>query len=161
MPCYVLRCGETEMVKIGWADQDVEARVHDLQCAHYETLVLIRVIDGGPWIERAMHREFAEFRVRREWFRFHPEMLIFEPLALDEKPTTGLMSPIRNQRGLLSKIAKALGMSRAAISLWDKVPAERLPEVEAITGIHRHILRPDICHVPQSPRIFENSAGAA
>lgn len=63
-----------------------------------------------------------------------------------------LMKPIRDQRGLLAKVAKDLGMSRAAVSLWDRVPAERLPEVEASTGIPRHILRPDICQAPEEPK---------
>ena len=31
-----------------------------------------------------------------------------------------------------------------AISQWDKVPAKRVLEVEKITGISRHVLRPDI-----------------
>jgi DNA-binding transcriptional regulator YdaS (Cro superfamily) len=31
-----------------------------------------------------------------------------------------------------------------AISQWDKVPAKRVLEVERITGISRHKLRPDV-----------------
>ena len=59
-----------------------------------------------------------------------------------------LMKPIREQRGLLAKVARDLGMSRAAISMWERVPAERLPDVEASTGIPRYVLRPDICPAP-------------
>lgn len=147
MPCYIIRAGDTEMVKIGWADKDVEARRQDLQSGHYEELVVIRVIEGEWGIEWAMHRRFAMNRTRGEWFHMDPEMLTFEPVA-HVFETTGLMRPIREQRGLQSKIAKVLGLSRAAVSLWDRVPAERLPEVEAITGIPRHTLRPDICAAP-------------
>lgn len=84
MPCYILRAGETEMVKIGWADSDVEARRKELQTAHWEDLTAIRIIDGAAWIERAMHRQFAGHRVRREWFRFHPDMMIAVPVQIDE-----------------------------------------------------------------------------
>lgn len=91
MPVYMIRAGETEMVKLGWADEDVEARRRGLQCAHYEHLTVIRVIDGERWIEHSMHRRFAEQWVRGEWFRFHPEMLCvavadLEPPALAAEP---------------------------------------------------------------------------
>jgi DNA-binding transcriptional regulator YdaS (Cro superfamily) len=60
---------------------------------------------------------------------------------------TGLQL-IRAQRGLLARIARDLGVTRAAVAGWTRVPAERLPEVEASTGIPRHLLRPDICRPP-------------
>jgi DNA-binding transcriptional regulator YdaS (Cro superfamily) len=44
----------------------------------------------------------------------------------------------------MSKVARGLGLSRSAISLWDKVPAEVVVEVERITGIPRERLRPDL-----------------
>jgi DNA-binding transcriptional regulator YdaS (Cro superfamily) len=50
--------------------------------------------------------------------------------------------------GLRAKIARELGMTRAAITKWRQIPAERLPDVERITGIPRHELRPDICPPP-------------
>lgn len=65
------------------------------------------------------------------------------------------MSPLRERRGLMSKVAKGLGLSRSAISLWDKVPAEVVVEVERITDIPRERLRPDLyrhadAHVPET-----------
>lgn len=42
-------------------------------------------------------------------------------------------------------LAKALGgVSSQAVSQWKKVPAERVLDVERITGISRHELRPDV-----------------
>lgn len=42
-------------------------------------------------------------------------------------------------------LAKALGgVSPQAVSQWKKVPAERVLDVERITGISRHSLRPDV-----------------
>ncbi len=66
----------------------------------------------------------------------------------------GSSPAIRARRGLRAQIAREIGLTRAAVIKWDKVPAERLPDVERITGIPRHQLRPDICPPPpasQSP----------
>jgi DNA-binding transcriptional regulator YdaS (Cro superfamily) len=58
------------------------------------------------------------------------------------------ISRIRAKRGLPSLIARELNLTRAAVVKWAKVPAERLVEIERITGIPRHELRPDICPPP-------------
>ncbi|MGE4044484.1 MAG: YdaS family helix-turn-helix protein [Acetobacteraceae bacterium] len=58
------------------------------------------------------------------------------------------MDLIRGRRGLLAKVARECGVTRAAVVKWKKVPAERLPTVESATGIPRHLLRPDICPPP-------------
>lgn len=60
------------------------------------------------------------------------------------------LAPLRSQRGLMSKVAAGLGLTRGAIAQWKRVPAEMLPRVEEITGIPRHVLRPDICAAPAS-----------
>lgn len=41
-------------------------------------------------------------------------------------------------------VASELGITAGAVSQWDRVPAVRVIEVEKITGIPRHVLRPDI-----------------
>lgn len=42
-------------------------------------------------------------------------------------------------------LAKALGgVTPQAVSQWRKVPAERVLDVERLTGISRHHLRPDV-----------------
>jgi len=45
-----------------------------------------------------------------------------------------------------AKLAEAIGVSRQALYLWDKVPAERVPAiVEATRGaLSKHQLRPDL-----------------
>lgn len=37
-----------------------------------------------------------------------------------------------------------LGLSRAAVAQWKRVPAERVLEVERLTGVPRQRLRPDL-----------------
>jgi hypothetical protein len=49
----------------------------------------------------------------------------------------------REERGLLTRIARELGINPQAVHQWRLVPLERVLEVEAITGVPREILRPD------------------
>lgn len=60
------------------------------------------------------------------------------------------MDLLREQRGLMSRIATELGIERSAVAMWKKIPAERVPEVERITGYPRHQLRPDLWEPPES-----------
>jgi DNA-binding transcriptional regulator YdaS (Cro superfamily) len=53
-------------------------------------------------------------------------------------------------------LATAVGVHRSQVTRWVKwnmpVPAERVPDVERVTGIPRHELRPDIYEAPTAPR---------
>lgn len=44
----------------------------------------------------------------------------------------------------VSKLASDLGVSRMAVYQWKEVPANRLIEIEQLTGIPRQDLRPDL-----------------
>lgn len=141
MPVYVLRAGDTDIVKIGWAI-DVARRLDSLQTGHYEVLRVIRIIVTEEAGEKWLHQRFVDQRIRAEWFRFHPDMLTVEVPSFVNSPD--LMAPIREVRGLASEVARGLGLSRAAISLWERVPAEVVVEVERLTDIPRERLRPDL-----------------
>ena len=49
-------------------------------------------------------------------------------------------------------LARGLGISHQAVAQWERVPAERVAEVERITGIPREQLRPDIFRKAQKKR---------
>ena len=53
---------------------------------------------------------------------------------------------------MMAEIARGLGLSRAAITKWPRVPAERVVAVEKITGIPRQLLRPDLWSTPRHRR---------
>jgi DNA-binding transcriptional regulator YdaS (Cro superfamily) len=56
-------------------------------------------------------------------------------------------TPLQNAikaAGSVAKFAKKIGVSRQVIYLWDKIPAERVVDVEKATGIPREMLRPDL-----------------
>jgi TorA maturation chaperone TorD len=56
---------------------------------------------------------------------------------------SGLAQAIRAVGGV-SELARQVGISQPSISNWTRVPAERVVAVEAVTGVHRSILRPDL-----------------
>jgi TorA maturation chaperone TorD len=55
----------------------------------------------------------------------------------------GLTEAIRTAGGV-SELARRLGISQPSVSNWNRVPAERVLDVEAATGIERVVLRPDL-----------------
>lgn len=64
--------------------------------------------------------------------------------------TMGRMNE-REDRGLrrvFSKIrpvdlANELGLTRSAVSKWDRVPLERVPAIRDLTGLEEYEIRPD------------------
>ncbi len=57
------------------------------------------------------------------------------------------MKPVERaieKMGGIPQLASALGLHRATIWGWTRIPAERVLDVERATGISRHDLRPDL-----------------
>ena len=52
--------------------------------------------------------------------------------------------------GGVSALAKALKISAPSVSAWNIIPINRVNDVEKITGISRHKLRPDIFGKPMA-----------
>jgi hypothetical protein len=46
--------------------------------------------------------------------------------------------------GGIAEMARQLGVTRQAVSLWDKIPLKHLRAVSKMTGIPRQQLRPDL-----------------
>jgi len=55
----------------------------------------------------------------------------------------GLLEAIRAAGGV-SELARQIGISQPSVSNWLRVPAERVISVEAVTGVNRSVLRPDL-----------------
>ncbi len=58
------------------------------------------------------------------------------------------------RRGMVTRIASGLGISPAAVSQWQRVPAERVAELARLLDLAPHQLRPDLHPPPQGlPRM--------
>lgn len=66
---------------------------------------------------------------------------------------------LHSQRGLARKIADACGINDSAVSQWRRVPAQRVLDVERVTGVPREILRPDIFGSGSSASASEGMLG--
>jgi TorA maturation chaperone TorD len=65
--------------------------------------------------------------------------------------------------GGVSELARQIGISQPSVSNWSRVPAERVLNVEAATGIDRKILRPDLYGAFDSdaPEVDDTAAARA
>jgi TorA maturation chaperone TorD len=55
----------------------------------------------------------------------------------------GLQEAIRAVGGV-TELARRVGISQPSVSNWSRIPAERVLAVEAVSGVERTILRPDL-----------------
>jgi TorA maturation chaperone TorD len=55
----------------------------------------------------------------------------------------GLQEAIRAVGGI-SALSRLLGIAQPSVSIWTRVPAERVLAVESVTAVPRHVLRPDL-----------------
>jgi pyruvate kinase len=55
------------------------------------------------------------------------------------------------QRGAVTRIATALGISTAAVSQWKRVPEDRVAEVARALGLPASAVRPDLAELPDRP----------
>lgn len=60
---------------------------------------------------------------------------------------------LKDERGRANMLADQLSISPSAISQWNRVPAERVLEIEHITGLPRHELRPDLYPAPSQQEV--------
>ncbi|HWP90440.1 MAG TPA: YdaS family helix-turn-helix protein, partial [Burkholderiales bacterium] len=49
-----------------------------------------------------------------------------------------------NAVGGVRELARKIGIAQPSVSNWSRIPAERVAAVEAVTGVDRALLRPDI-----------------
>lgn len=62
--------------------------------------------------------------------------------------------------GGVSELARRLGIAQPSVSNWTRIPAERVREIEAATGVNREVLRPDLyarptMNEPNRPRVIQ------
>jgi TorA maturation chaperone TorD len=56
--------------------------------------------------------------------------------------------------GGVGALARKIGIAQPSVSNWSRIPAERVIAVEAATGVHRSVLRPDLYGAPVGPSVI-------
>lgn len=83
---YFARGVGTDKVKIGTSVK-INSRLRDLENSSYGPLELIACVSGGRSAESRMHKRFAEYRIRGEWFRFEGKLKAYiDALPKPTKP---------------------------------------------------------------------------
>ncbi|MEQ1718796.1 MAG: Cro/CI family transcriptional regulator [Hyphomicrobium sp.] len=79
-------------------------------------------------------------------------------MARPPKRDAGLEAAIHSA-GSICQLARLLGLSQPTVSVWRRVPPHRVIQIEALTGVSRRILRPDLYDVPEPPIVKPREAG--
>lgn len=159
MSVYFIRAGKDGPIKIGVAT-DPAARLRDLQTAHHETLHLERVVDGERCAELWLHEHFSEYRLRGEWFRFHPSMLTILPppmvpviCAPDSEMTgTDLLLAIRALGLSQRDFAKSINYREETVSRWVRDREPFHVEHEPMTTFQQYGIVPCAYAIPTAER---------
>jgi hypothetical protein len=126
MPCYLVRAGDTDKVKIGFA-VDVANRVAELQAAHWERLNILRIWEGDRLTEAWLHRQFPESRIARDWFFFDPDMLSIDASGMQRVvrlPDRVLLSPgqieVRAKSAglIVTALCRRAGVAQSTFTRW-------------------------------------------
>lgn len=64
---------------------------------------------------------------------------------------------VADRIGGICAMSLKLGLSRAAVSQWKQIPLNRVRDVERLTGVSRHRLRPDVFGTRPSVRAVEEA----
>jgi len=115
---YFIRAGKNGPVKIG-TSRDVKKRLKSLQTSHHEDLTIIRVINSA--VEWHAHQVFAAFRLKREWFKYDPSMLTWQPRRESQ------VYQLRRSLFLTQEqMAKRLGVHQSMIARYEagRVPSK-------------------------------------
>lgn len=76
MPVYFIQSGEGRPIKIGYSF-DVPGRLKSMQAENPDTLILLGTMLGDTLMERSVQEHFAAHQIRGQWFRPHPDIILF------------------------------------------------------------------------------------
>jgi hypothetical protein len=157
-------------VKIGWAKDPVR-RLREMNVSDPGRLTLIGSARGTRVHEAEAHALLKPWRERGEWFRKEGHVLTFLDLLPKYQPgqteqqsrdLTFFRRALREKGFSLNGLAKAMGVDQTTATRWQRrVPAERVLDVERLTGIPREVLRPDIFSKSTSPKSKPDAASVS
>jgi hypothetical protein len=79
MPVYILRAEGEDIVKIGFTSSpQIWKRLKAIQSNSPIKLgILLYFLEEGRSLETSLHREFRQYRLHGEWFRYEGELVDF------------------------------------------------------------------------------------
>lgn len=120
MAVYFIQAGPTGDVKIGYA-KDPAKRLRHLGTGSSEPLHIIRLFEGEVADEMALHRRFAAYRGRGEWFKPIPEILTGEiplaPMTIPDPLPPKAPTRVPRARSIAPEIGLRLRETRLAAGL--------------------------------------------
>lgn len=146
---YAVRCGD--FVKIGWSLDPIRRTVK-INSDNPMPCTLLGYYEGTKAEERAAQKSLAAHHSHSEWFRFEGAVIPFCASLTNKPPEKkhrkrqqhSPMHKLAKKHGQLTKWARELGVHPNALSQWRRVPVHLVARAEAVTGIPRQTLRPDI-----------------
>lgn len=93
---YFLQEGKDGAIKIGWTEsEDASKRLAQARLWNYRDVTLLATLTGYEDSEKLWHSRFAKYRLAREWFSPHPELLAAIEAAKAEPVTFRVASSAR------------------------------------------------------------------
>ena len=81
---YFIQQGQDGPIKIGFTEGEIDGRLSSLQTGNPEVLRCIGIVDGTIPDERALHKQFAAYHIRGEWFQTAPELFQYLRAAIKD-----------------------------------------------------------------------------
>lgn len=150
---YAIACGD--LVKIGYS-ADPWSRFVKLKTDNAADAKLLGAVPGTLKQEKELHRLLSPWRSNGEWFwrgSLAVETFIsnVRPLLRSVAHPKNLIWKLRGVGFPAAKLADALGVNKSTVTYWSRhgTPADRADDVERLTGIPKHELRPDVWNAPR------------
>lgn len=152
---YFIQSGDSGPIKIGLCqDGGLRRRIQALQTGNPARCTVLGTMAGDVEREKAIHYDLREHRIRGEWFAPSGPVIRYvsthaeRSVAAEEPEPNCFVSRVIWHLGGPTKAAATLGLKRPSVIMnWrarKQIPADKVLDVEAATGISRHVLRPDI-----------------
>jgi hypothetical protein len=85
-----------------------------------------------------------------------PDYFSGKPSAMKDEPLIRLIE----QAGGLGPVADCLGITKQAVSAWERVPVDRAHALSEAFGVPLHRIRPDVWRTPSEAAVKESEAAA-
>lgn len=136
---YFIAHAATSRVKIGYTRGPVAARFAGIVPCSPVPLELVGTLEGGPEVETALHREFADLRLHNEWFRLEGPLRALVRLLIVDGPSSvasavAAMVNRSGAHGTISRYVRGCRCHACGLAWGGYQTARRTPAPKAAGG---------------------------